>query len=111
PIMLCPADEPDPANFHSYLVNHHLPEHGMTYSSTPPMGLTPSDVIVMGEKKSASTNYYVEILNGSTTYYEQVEEYRHGRSVGSNYLFQDLHVAAQKPGKVLPGAQDPWDFP
>lgn len=111
PIMLCPADDPNPNYYHSYLVNGHLVEHHVLYSSKPPANLSPSDVVVMGEKKTLATNYYVEMLNGASTYEPQVEEFRHGLSPpGSNYLFLDLHVGLRDLKRPVFG-QDPWDFP
>ena len=109
-ILVCPADDPHPVNSHTYVVNNHLIERGMVYSSRPPGNLTPSDVVVMGEKLTSGTNYYIEILNGQTTYYEQVDEFRHGRAAGSNYLFQDLHVGGRDRKRPVYGA-DPWDLP
>src|SRR5262249_1706883 len=97
--------------FHSYLVNHHLCEFHVLYSSKPPANVSSTRTVVMGEKQSNSTNYYVEILNGHTTYFEQVENYRHGRQLASNFLYLDLHVDHSGPAETLPGAQDPWDFP
>jgi prepilin-type processing-associated H-X9-DG protein len=110
PIMLCPADDPDPAYYHSYLVNGHMVEHRVLYTTKPPPGLSTSDVVVMGEKLTLATNYYVEILNGQTTYFPQVDEFRHGRQNGSNYLFQDLHAGPRDRKLPVYGA-DPWDFP
>ena len=111
PLMLCPADDPNPVNYHSYLVNGHMVEHKILYSSTKmPPGLDTTTVVVMGEKLTLGTNYYVEILRGNTTYFEQVDEYRHGRSHGSNYLFLDLHVGPRARNLPVYGA-DPWDFP
>src|SRR6202012_776649 len=72
PIMLCPADDPEPVNYPSYLVNNHLIEHHVIYSSKAPAGIPTSRVVVMGEKKSSATNYYVEILNNNSTYDAQV---------------------------------------
>jgi prepilin-type processing-associated H-X9-DG protein len=85
-------------------------EHHVLYSSRPPAGLTPSDVVVMGEKLTLATNYYVEILRGFTTYYNQVDEVRHGRVLGSNYLYLDLHVGPRDFKRPMYGT-DPWDFP
>jgi type II secretory pathway pseudopilin PulG len=110
PVMLCPADDPNPEEYHSYILNHHLVEHHVMYSSKPPANLTPSDVVVMGEKLTASTNYYVEILSNGTTYYAQVDEARHGRTLKSNYLFLDMHVGALDLKRPMFGT-DPWDFP
>lgn len=110
PIMRCPSDDPDPVNYHSYLVNHHLVEHNIRYSSRPPVGIPVSSVVVMGEKITDATNYYVEILGGGSTYDAQVEKYRHGKKIGSNYLYLDLHVDSNGPTVTNYGA-DPWDFP
>jgi type II secretory pathway pseudopilin PulG len=110
PIMLCPSDDPEPTNYHSYLVNNHLIEHHLTFSSKAPAGMTTSRVVVMGEKITNATNYYVEILNGNSTYDAQVEKYRHGIKVGSNYLYLDTHVDSDGPTTTIYGA-DPWDFP
>ncbi len=109
PIMLCPADDPE-LSTHTYLLNHHLVEHHIMYSSKPPANLTPSDVVVMGEKLTNATNYYVEILSGVSTYYQQCDENRHGRVYGSNYLYLDMHVGP-RPRNLPKFGQDPWDFP
>ena len=110
PIMLCPADDQEPREFHSYILNHHLVEHHVLYSSKPPANLGVTDVVVMGEKLTMSTNYYVETKPGGTTYYEQVDESRHGRQSGSNYLYLDLHVGPRDRNLPIFGL-DPWDFP
>ena len=111
PVMLCPADDPDPANYHSYLVNNHLIEHNIVYSSKAPAGLTPSRSVVMGEKITTATHYYVETFgDGTSSYDDQVEKYRHGQKVGSNYLYLDLHVDSNGPITTVYG-KDPWDFP
>jgi len=112
PIMLCPADDPEPTYYHSYLVNGHMVEHTITYTSTGklPGGLDSSNVVVLGEKLTMGTNYYVEILSGRSTYFEQVDVVRHGRSYGSNYLFLDLHAGPRAKDVPVYGA-DPWDFP
>lgn len=110
-VMLCPADSPDPANYHSYLVNHHLVEHNLKYSSTPPDGLSPSRVVLMGEKKTSADHYYVENHGATSTYDEQVEKYRHGLHLGSNFLYLDLHVDSHGPvEQTTDQFPDPWDF-
>ena len=109
-VMLCPGDDQEPGEYHSYLLNHHLMEHNIMYSSKPPANLTPSDVVVMGEKLTTAGNYFVEILSGRTTYYDQVDESRHGRVYGSNYLYLDMHVGPRAKNLPMFGA-DPWDFP
>jgi prepilin-type N-terminal cleavage/methylation domain-containing protein len=110
PIMICPSDDPEPTNYHSYLVNNHLIEHHITFSSKAPAGMTTSRVVVAGEKITNAQNYYVEILSGESTYDAQVEKYRHGIKVGSNYLYLDTHVDSEGPLTTIYGA-DPWDFP
>ena len=40
----------------------------------------------------------------------RVEHYRHGISVGSNYLYMDWHVALRLPLDAR-GGLDPWDIP
>jgi hypothetical protein len=112
PIMLCPADDQEPREYHTYILNHHLVEHHIMYSSKPPANLTVSDVVVMGEKLTLSTNYYVETFqsSGNTSYYREVDEARHGRVLGSNYLFLDMHVGKVDLKRPRFGL-DPWDFP
>ncbi len=110
-IMLCPADDQEPLEFHSYLLNHHLAEHHLMYTSRPPANLTPSDVVVMGEKLTAAGNYFVETKSsGLSTYEEQADEHRHGILYGSNYLYLDMHVGPRPKGFPVFGI-DPWDFP
>jgi prepilin-type N-terminal cleavage/methylation domain-containing protein len=109
-LMLCPGDDQEPGEYHSYLLNHHLIEHHIMYSSKPPANLTPSDIVLAGEKLTSAGNYFVEILSGRTTYYDQVDESRHGRVYGSNYLYLDMHAGPRPKGLPMFG-WDPWDFP
>lgn len=118
PIMICPADDPEPVYYHSYVLNHHLVERNVRYSTKPPDGMNPSQVVVMGEQKTSSTatDYYVETYNNGSTIYssydKEVEEYRHGPTLGSNFLYMDLHVDSDGPvEKTLGQYPDPWDFP
>ena len=112
-IMVCPGDVEDPAGEHSYILNNHLVE------ATPPVkagskvpNRTPSDVIVMGEKRSDWPDYYMntDANTTRTDYYTRVEPWRHGLKRGSNYLFMDWHVANQTEKESLAGI-DPWGFP
>lgn len=104
PIMLCPSDL-EPAEEHSYLVNDHLILHGTKVSSKV-HGKSPSEVIVMGEKRSDYPDYYMN----KGDYNTRVEPYRHGPKLGSNYLFMDNHVATLNKKQSLVGI-DPWDLP
>lgn len=103
PIMLCPSDL-EPAYEHSYILNAHIPQRNVTYSNTQLPDLTPSDVIVMGEKVTSTPDYYMD----PGDYVGKVEFYRHGAMYGSNYLFLDLHVDTQLPRQAN-AAIDPWD--
>ncbi len=74
-IMLCPADGPDPHNYHSYVLNGHLEERGIQFSTKNIRGRTADQVVVMGEKVSSEGDYYLQtqpdtgtgILQGSGT--------------------------------------------
>ncbi len=103
PIMFCPSDL-DPSYEHSYILNAHIPERKVTYSNTQLPGLSPCDVIVMGEKVTSIPDYYMD----PGDYAGKVEFYRHGAFYGSNYLFLDLHVDTQLPRAANTGI-DPWD--
>ena len=89
PVMLCPTDF-EPAEEHSYVLNDHLTRNGVRYTDTNVAGKTPPEIIVMGEKVSSEHDYYMNPPHGD--YGRIVEFYRHGRQLGSNYLFMDFHV-------------------
>ena len=105
PEMLCPADV-EPVYRHSYILNSHMTDHKVTYSNTRVPGLSPVQVIVMGEKVTTAPDYYMDAPDGDYT--KKVEFYRHGQSVGSNYLFLDLHVDSIVQ-KDFQDWVDPWD--
>jgi len=106
PVMLCPADDPQPYGYHSYLVNEHLVYWNLKFSTKLPNGQSPADVVLMGEKVTVVSNYYMK--TGDYTA-DKIEFHRHGPVQGSNYLFLDFHVDStlNPPG---PNALDPWDF-
>jgi prepilin-type N-terminal cleavage/methylation domain-containing protein len=103
-IMLCPEDW-EPAEEHSYLLNNHLADRAIKFSSRALGGKTTSDVIVMGEKRSSYPDYYMN----RGDFNSRVEPYRHGISQGSNYLYLDMHVSPARPEQALIGI-DPWDI-
>jgi len=113
PILLCPADF-EPAEEHSYVLNAHLDQRHVGYSSSALGGLTPSDIVVMGEKRSQCTKYYMNanVADGGD-YATLIEPYRHGARRGYNCLFLDLHAGPFKLTAFakLPDAVDPWDIP
>lgn len=101
PTLRCPADE-FPAEEHSYVVNHHLVLHEIRYHRLK--GVTSSDVLLMGEKKSSERDYYMNLPD----FFRVVEEYRHGPKLGSNYLRMDGSVSNYPPAWATK-AIDPWD--
>ena len=116
PVMKCPSDL-DAVEEHSYVLNSHLAEHKIKFSTkiatSSILGLTNSDVIVMGEKVTDQPDYYMDgdsPTNPQGDFDRVVEPYRHGAKLGSNYLFLDLHVGSvyKKPNVMLAGI-DPWD--
>jgi prepilin-type N-terminal cleavage/methylation domain-containing protein len=111
PIMKCPADAPDMAEEHSYLLNNHLHEKQIKFGDKVP-GRTPSDVIVMGEKAWDYPDYYMNSndIRRTTDYYTRVNPWMHGLRLGSNYLFLDMHVETKSENEARAGI-DPWGFP
>jgi prepilin-type N-terminal cleavage/methylation domain-containing protein len=109
-IALCPADDEEPNEAHSYVVNGHLVEKKIRYFSKNFGGpVNTSDVVVMGEKITTENDYYVETnAQGDTDYATVVERHRHGIRLKSNILHLDLHVDNIEP-KQIPGCMDPWD--
>lgn len=101
PAMLCPADE-QPANKHSYILNNHFKRHDIRFGATK--GVNPSDVVVLGEKKSEAPDYYMDLQDFDRV----VEQFRHGLYLGSNYGFMDGHVDYQLPKWAIEQI-DPWD--
>ena len=111
-VLLCPADDENPGEYHSYVLNGHLVEKGVRYFSKNFGGnVTNTDVVVMGEKVTTEEDYYVEAFPGGTVsdYHQVVEHHRHGLRLRSNYLHLDLHVDNTEP-KQIPLCIDPWDI-
>jgi prepilin-type N-terminal cleavage/methylation domain-containing protein/prepilin-type processing-associated H-X9-DG protein len=104
PVMICPDDD-QPNGEHSYVLNSHMGYWNIKYSTQPPLGRSPADVVLMGEKVTLKYDYYMEYGDFNTV----VEQYRHGKFLGSNYLMLDLHVETQLPQDAINGL-DPWDF-
>jgi prepilin-type N-terminal cleavage/methylation domain-containing protein/prepilin-type processing-associated H-X9-DG protein len=107
PVMLCPSDE-DPAFEHSYVLNDTISSRQIKLGSRDLGGLTPSEFIVMGEKKTHEADYYSGVgpdhhAPGITVVFEG---YRHGINVGSNYLFFDWHVESKLPKETR--GINPW---
>ena len=88
------------------MLNQHLADHRIRYSTTHIGGLTSSEIVVMGEKVSTVADYYME----AGDFNRVVEPFRHGTYYGSNYLYLDLHVSTTPPDEARAGI-DPWDPP
>ncbi len=105
-VMICPEDiEPEPYEYHSYVLNKHLADKRIRLGSKNFGGLTSSEVVVMGEKVTTERDYYMELNDFDRV----VEKYRHGVRLGSNYLYHDGHVGTVLPRDALTGL-DPWDL-
>jgi len=116
-VMLCPADQ-EPKAAHSYVVNKLLVKNQATLlkfgGKTTRFG--PTEIIVAGEKTSIVSDYYMELtitdgsvdVDGKTEYERVIEQARHGRKIGSNYLFFDGHVETRSPEEAKK-ALDPWN--
>jgi len=112
PVMTCPNDL-EPTEEHSYILNAHLADKGIKFSSKDLGGLTSSDVIVMGEKTTSWNDYYMNAgdqVNRPGDYaLGKVDLYKHGLRLGSNYLYMDLHVGTFKEQGRFQRGTDPWD--
>jgi len=105
PVLQCPSDF-QPAAEHSYILNYHLVDRTIRYHTRDLGNLSPAEIVVMGEKVTDMTDYYMN----TTDFPTRVEPYRHGLKYGSNYLYLDLHVSTLPPKQAL-AAVDPWDIP
>jgi prepilin-type N-terminal cleavage/methylation domain-containing protein len=116
-IMYCPTDL-DPLAGHSYAANAVLLAFSMPtrananaptdirYSTTLPPGCSTDGVIVLLEKLSSVDNYY---MSPPPEYDIRVDIYRHGLSVGSNFLMLDMHVETDVFSDAqAQAAMDPW---
>jgi prepilin-type processing-associated H-X9-DG protein len=103
PILRCPADL-DPAEAHSYVLNKHLADKRVRAGRS--VGVSTSDIVLMGEKKTQMRDYYME----NSDFERLVEQFRHGVKDGSNYLFLDGSVRNSAPADAVKGI-DPWDPP
>ncbi len=107
--MTCPSDF-EPVMEHTYVLNDHLYQEKVKVGTRLPNGTPPTDVIVMGEKRSAENDYYMNIGD----FERLVNPYMHGVQQGSNYLFLDWHVGMFKNDQAIKLLQmgrvkDPWD--
>src|SRR4051812_3737196 len=101
-VLRWPGDE-NPAEAHSYVLNSHLCEHAIKAGGHDFGGLSASEVVLAGEKRSTETDYYMQ----QGDFDRVVEQYRHGIAVGSNCLYVDGHVSTVLPKDARAGI-DPW---
>jgi prepilin-type N-terminal cleavage/methylation domain-containing protein len=108
PLMFCPTDlDPLPNAQHTYILNAYMWYYNEKYGRSLPNHLSPSDAILMGEKVSATGDYYMEYGD----FPKAVDPTRHGITVGSNYLMLDMHVDTRIiTASDSEEAMDPWDF-
>ena len=86
-----------------------LPPKGAPMPSLRESVLTrPADTIIFGEKASASTQFYVVLVTDAEQYLPDLEESRHGGTLGlsnksgnSNYAFGDGSVRSIRYGQTL----------
>ncbi len=112
PVMRCPADleamegedEWLPPQQHSYVLNNHMTVHKIRFGSSK--GVSTSDIVLMGEKKSSQTDFYMD--PDQADFDRVVEQWRHGLRIGSNYLYLDGHVTTSPPEPAR-AAMDPWE--
>ncbi|HLL90297.1 MAG TPA: prepilin-type N-terminal cleavage/methylation domain-containing protein [Tepidisphaeraceae bacterium] len=110
PILRCPADM-EPRASHSYIVNKLVvrdQQKLLRFGKKSP-NKTADQIIWAGEKTSIASDYYMEaiILTSDTEFDRVVEQRRHGRNVGSNYLFLDTHVET-RAFDAAKATYDPW---
>ena len=104
-VLMCPSEDRDESpEAHSYLLNGHLAERSFRLGHRDLAGRSPAEVILAGEKYPVERDYFVE----RDEYRRLVDEFRHGPTNGSNYLFVDGHAELQLPREVK-GGVDPWD--
>jgi prepilin-type N-terminal cleavage/methylation domain-containing protein/prepilin-type processing-associated H-X9-DG protein len=101
PILVCPHDD-DPQDKISYAMNFCFPMQGLRFHNRAPGGASPSESVVMGEKRAEISVYF---FADSEEYDGGADPWKHGLSRGSNYLFLDLHAATCRPKDVN------WGFP
>jgi prepilin-type processing-associated H-X9-DG protein len=102
PVLACPSDD-EPAMAHTYVLNNHLADEGIRAGKRV-KGVSSAEIIVAGEKQANKRDYYMEWGD----YDRVVDAFKHGGSIGSNYLYFDGHAAPALPTNARRGI-DPWD--
>lgn len=112
PVLICPSDS-QPREEHSYIFNDIVVERSIRTHTKELAGLSASEFIIMGEKKSEYDDYYAGIgpyhADDPIPPVNLLEWYRHGPNVGSNYLYLDWHVEVKMPRQAWRG-WDPWGY-
>lgn len=101
-VLTCPTDD-EPRMSHTYVLNNHLADEAIKVGKKV-RGVSSAEIIVAGEKKVRSFDYYMEWGD----YDNVVDAFKHGALAGSNYLYLDGHAAPATPSDARKGI-DPWD--
>jgi prepilin-type processing-associated H-X9-DG protein len=106
PLLFCPTDV-EPVAEHSYPLNWFLAQHHARFHSGSGAlgGLSPGEVVVMGEKRAETDWYFIGARN---EYFDAADAWKHDVRLGCNYLFLDLHVAPMQP-KLAERGYNPWE--
>ena len=110
--LLCPADD-GPVNGLSYVLNDHLGERKLKYSSKVGRGVSTSEVVVASEKRPADSAYYTRLAGSNvrpwaSAFESGVDDTRHSRKAKrSNYLHLDGSVTSITTADAPPRL-DPW---
>ena len=108
-VLVCPVDI-EPVNAHSYMLNDHVNERQIRYSTKVP-NVAPTQIVLMGEKPFDVSDYYVQRIptfdSNFSDYDRSVDEHHHGIRRASNELFLDLHVGNE--GRQRKFMSQPWD--
>jgi prepilin-type N-terminal cleavage/methylation domain-containing protein/prepilin-type processing-associated H-X9-DG protein len=91
----------------SYQVNTTVKFTVMLYSG--PFHRPPQDTILVGENVPGTDTLESMGTYQGDVYLTRWDPARHGRRLGSNYLFLDMHVSNELP-PCLPGDPDPWSI-
>lgn len=102
-ILRCPLDD-DPVEAHSYVLNGYAAVRHIKAGSNDWGTKTVSEVILAGEKYSQNRDYFIERIK---TLDDVFDWYHHGRTLFSNYLYFDGHVASASSADAR-AAIDPW---
>jgi prepilin-type N-terminal cleavage/methylation domain-containing protein/prepilin-type processing-associated H-X9-DG protein len=121
-LLLCPSDRQNPASSaitnadtapRSFLFNgwndylaETIPAFTIANAAEQLIGegivQLPSETIILGEKKTQSKHFYMDMLEGPAgNHFSEVEELRHSNASRSNYCFADGSVRSLRFGQMV----------